>query len=207
MASSIDGKINPARRRGPFVMSRFPLDHARMRDLRARTDATIIGAGNLRADDPDLVPAPIRVLVTREARDIRGDEAVFDASRGGPTVVAHAASMPADARARLSGKARLVELGDADVDIAALLAWLARAHGCKTVLSEGGGILNAALFAARAVDELYLTVVPRVLGGAGAPTVVAGAGFDDGQIGDATLASCEQIGDELFLRYVFAWNT
>ena len=50
--------------------------------------------------------------------------------------------------------------------------------GAATVVCEGGGILVADLFAARAVDELYLTVVPRILGGAAAPTLVAGAGFD-----------------------------
>ena len=63
--------------------------------------------------------------------------------------------------------------------------------------------LVAHLFAARAVDELYLTVVPRILGGAAAPTLVAGAGFDPDEIPDAKLASLERIGDELYLRYEF----
>ena len=206
MASSIDGKINPARRHGPFVMSRHATDPARMRDLRAQSDATIIGAGNLRADNPDLAPAPLRVVVTRAGNGIRGDEAIFDPSRGGPTLVAHAASMPEACRKRLAPKAELVELGEAEVDVTRLLSFLADARGCKTVLSEGGGVLNAAFFAARAIDELHLTVVPRILGGAGAPTAVAGPGFDEADIPDATLAACERIGDELFLRYAFRWT-
>ena len=70
-------------------------------------------------------------------------------------------------------------------------------------MCEGGGILVADLFAARAVDELYLTVVPRILGGVAAPTLVAGAGFDPDQIPDAKLASLEREGDELYLRYEF----
>ena len=59
------------------------------------------------------------------------------------------------------------------------------------------------LFAAHAVDEMYLTVVPRILGGVAAPTLAAGAGFEPDQIPDAKLVSVEQIGDELFLRYEF----
>jgi riboflavin-specific deaminase-like protein len=200
MAASIDGKINPEVRHGPFAMSRHPLDHQRMRDLRARTDATIIGASNLRADDPNLAPAPLGVVVTRAGEGITGKERIF----ARPTVIAHAASMPEDRRARLAKVAELVALGDREVDIPRLLAWL-EARGCTTVLCEGGGVLNAAFFAARAVDELYLTLVPRVLGGTRAPTAVAGPGFAEGQIPDARLASCEQIGDELFLRYEFRW--
>jgi riboflavin biosynthesis pyrimidine reductase len=85
----------------------------------------------------------------------------------------------------------------------ALLAWMRDTLGARTVLCEGGGVLVAELFAARAVDELYLTIVPRILGGLTAPTLVAGAGFDPDQIPDAKLASLERVGDELFLRYEF----
>jgi riboflavin biosynthesis pyrimidine reductase len=50
---------------------------------------------------------------------------------------------------------------------------------------------------------MYLTVVPRILGGITAPTLVAGPGFDPDQIPDAKLTSVERVGDELFLRYEF----
>ena len=108
-------------------------------------------------------------------------------------------------RARvLASVATLVELGSDAVPIDALLAWLHDGIGARTVVCEGGGILVADLFAARAVDELYLTVVPRILGGAAAPTLVAGAGFDPDEIADAKLVSLERVGDELYLRYEFA---
>jgi riboflavin biosynthesis pyrimidine reductase len=75
----------------------------------------------------------------------------------------------------------------------------------RVLLCEGGGDLAARLFAARAVDEIYLTLVPRILGGARAPTLASGEGFDPDEIPDARLASLEQHGDELFLRYEIAW--
>jgi diaminohydroxyphosphoribosylaminopyrimidine deaminase/5-amino-6-(5-phosphoribosylamino)uracil reductase len=212
MASSLDGKINPATRSGPFVMSRHAEDGRRMLAIRARADAIVIGAGNLRADDPDLGVTrgpgagrpPLRVLVTTRGESIRGDEAIFDPARGGPTLVAHAASMPAATLARLGARSTLAALGDDDVDVARLLALLGVTYGCRVVLLEGGAALNARFFAARAVDEMYLTVVPRILGG-GAPTAVSGAGFAEGDVPDATLLRADVLGDELFLHYAFAW--
>jgi riboflavin biosynthesis pyrimidine reductase len=93
-----------------------------------------------------------------------------------------------------------------EVDVLALLAWLQRERDCRVVLCEGGGVLNARFFAARAVDEVHVTVVPRILGGAGAPTMVEGDGFEPDAIPDARLASVERIGDELFLEYAFEWR-
>jgi riboflavin-specific deaminase-like protein len=203
MASSIDGKIAPTRRREPFVMSRRPEDHRRMLALRARVDAVVIGAGNLRADDPDLMPCPLRVVVTRGGEQVRPDARMFDRSLGGEAVVAHAATMTAATREALGSAATLVELGRSEVDVVQVVEWLGRERGCKAVLCEGGGMLNAQLFAAGAIDELYLTIVPRILGGAKAPTLAQGSGFAADEIPDGRLASVERVDDELFLVYRF----
>jgi riboflavin-specific deaminase-like protein len=206
MAPSLDGKIAPAHRVGPFVMSRGTEDANRMHALRASADAVIIGAGNLSADDPDLKPSRLRVVVTRAGERVPPAARMFDTGPGGEAVVAHAAGMAASVRRALRERATLVELGDDEVDVSRLLEWLARERGCRVVLCEGGGVLNARFLAARAIDELYLTIVPRVLGGAGAPTIVAGKGFDDGALPDARLTRFERVGDELFLVYAFDWT-
>jgi len=85
------------------------------------------------------------------------------------------------------------------------LAWMRRELGVRTLLCEGGGILASELFRARAVDELYVTLVPRVLGGVDAPTLVEGAGFLPDVIPDASLGAVDRVGDELYLRYDFHW--
>jgi 5-amino-6-(5-phosphoribosylamino)uracil reductase len=221
-ASSLDGKINPApgRRQGRFMMSRQREDLRRMIALRAEADAILIGASNLRADDPDLaVPAddraarrargaaePRRMLVTSDGAGVVPTMKMFDPARGGPAIVFHPARMPAEARTRLGAAAELVELGAERVPIGELLAWSA-GRGVATLLCEGGGELVAQLFAARAVDELYLTLVPRLLGGARAPTLAGGAGFAPDEIPDPTLVSVERLGNELFLRYRFDWSS
>lgn len=219
-ASSLDGKINPApgKRQGLFMMSRDREDFHRMLVLRAQADAVLIGASNLRADNPDLaIPPderaarragraaePLRIVVTTAGVGLAPEMRMFDPARGGPAIVAHSSRMPEDVRARLAPVAELVELGGAAVAITELLAWLAR-RGVRTLLCEGGGDIAAQLFAARAVDEIYLTLVPRILGGAHAPTLAGGTGFGPDEIPDARLTSLERRGDELFLRYEISW--
>jgi 5-amino-6-(5-phosphoribosylamino)uracil reductase len=219
-AASLDGKINPAPglRAGKFMMSRGREDLRRMLSLRAEADAILIGASNLRADDPDLAipaderaarrargaPEPMRAVVTTRGEGITPAMKMFDPARGGRSVVLHAAAMPAEARARLAPVAELVELGEGVVAARDLLAWFA-GRGVRTLLCEGGGDLAAELYDARAVDELYLTLVPRVLGGARAPTLAGGLGFGGDEIPDGRLTSLERIGDELYLRYAFDW--
>jgi 5-amino-6-(5-phosphoribosylamino)uracil reductase len=201
------------------VMSRHAEDPRRMRRLRGGVDAIVIGAGNLRADDPDLALAsdesarrrargerePLRVVITRGGEGVTPDRKVFDRTLGGEAVVAHASSLPEEARRRLADVATLVEAGDERVEVRALLRWLAAERGVSSVLCEGGGIVNAAFFADRSVDELYLTICPRILGGSAAPTLVSGPGFSPDALVDATLGSFERVGDELFLRYDFHW--
>ena len=220
-ASSVDGKINPAPglRQGKFMMSRHREDFHRMLSLRAEADAILIGATNLRADNPDLAippdertarrargaPEPARIVVTTSGEGITADQRIFDPKLGGPSIVLHAPAMPAETRARLGAVAELVQFSGERVAMTDVLNWLA-GRGVRTLLCEGGGALVAQLFAARAVDALYLTLVPRVLGGAHAPTLADGPGFGADEIPDPKLASMERVGDELYLRYEFGWN-
>jgi 2,5-diamino-6-(ribosylamino)-4(3H)-pyrimidinone 5'-phosphate reductase len=220
-ASSIDGKITlaPQLRSRPFTMSPGTEDHRRMRELRAKADAVVIGASNLRADNPDLAVSPeergcrresgerepYRIVLTRRGHDVTPDRKMFDPKLGGPSVVVHARTMPAAAREALAAVARLEEMGEDDVDVPRLLEWTVRELGVRTLLCEGGGVLCAEMFRARAVDELYLTLVPRILGGVDAPTLVEGPGFLPDEIPTAELGELDRVGDELFLRYDFRW--
>jgi riboflavin-specific deaminase-like protein len=221
-ASSVDGKIAlaPDFRKGAFMMSRHHEDPRRMRQIRARADAILIGAGNLRADDPDLAidakermrrreageREPLRMVVTGAGEGIRPNQKMFDPALGGPSVVLHSQQMSAQVREKLAPVATLVTLGQREVEVSQVLEWAARERSVGTLLCEGGGVLAAQLFASRAVDELFVTIVPRILGGALAPTLAEGPGFSSDEIPDATLGSMDRVGDELFLRYDFRWR-
>jgi riboflavin biosynthesis pyrimidine reductase len=94
-----------------------------------------------------------------------------------------------------------VSEGDA-VDVPSALAVL-RQRGHRLILSEGGPTLFAALLAARAVDELFLTVSP-VLAGRGdrpRPALVEGVELLPGHGLAATLRSLRRSGNHLFLRF------
>src|SRR3989442_1074147 len=76
--------------------------------LRGRGDAVLIGASNLRADDPDLAlapeereqwraggkPLPARIVITRRGEGLSPGAKMFDPTLGGPSYVVHAATMP-----------------------------------------------------------------------------------------------------------------
>jgi riboflavin-specific deaminase-like protein len=221
-AVSADGKIAPSpalRPAGPFSMSADREDHRRMRELRAEADAILIGAGNLRADDPDLAVAPderqrrraagqrepLRLVVTHRGDGLSAKQKMFDPARGGASFVLHGGELAQGRREDLARVATLVPWSESSVDILGTLAWLVREQHVRNLLCEGGGVLAGQLFRARAVDQLFLTVVPRVLGGSDAPTLTAGPGLPFELAPHVSLGSMERVGDELFLRYDFQW--
>jgi riboflavin-specific deaminase-like protein len=64
-----------------------------------------------------------------------------------------------------------------EIDFRAALRWLRKKWGVRRLLCEGGGELNDALFRAGLVDELHLTICPKIYGGRHAPTIADGTGF------------------------------
>jgi 2,5-diamino-6-(ribosylamino)-4(3H)-pyrimidinone 5'-phosphate reductase len=75
--------------------------------------------------------------------------------------------------------------------------------GIRKVLVEGGGELNWSLLRLGMVDDLIVTVAPKIAGGRLATTLVEGDGFD--QISDGINLTLERVerrkSGELILRY------
>ena len=65
----------------------------------------------------------------------------------------------------------------------------------------GGGTLVASLLAQKAIDELYLTLCPFILGGTNAPTLVDGSGFLPSEAIVLTLCQSTIVENEVFLHY------
>jgi riboflavin biosynthesis pyrimidine reductase len=72
-------------------------------------------------------------------------------------------------------------------------------RGARRMLCEGGPTLNAALFEAGLIDEVYLTIAPKVLGGHDPLTIVKGAAF--AHTIHLEVRSLVELESELFLRY------
>jgi 5-amino-6-(5-phosphoribosylamino)uracil reductase len=73
--------------------------------------------------------------------------------------------------------------------------------GVKRLAVLGGGELVASMLAFDAIDELWLTVCPLILGGANAPTPVEGTGFYAALAPRLELLSAQVKEQEVFLHY------
>ena len=80
--------------------------------------------------------------------------------------------------------------------------WLREKWNVRRLLCEGGGELNDALFRAGLVDELHLTICPKIFGGRTAPTIAEGDGVPKlANAAQLKLKSMKRVGDELFVVY------
>ncbi|HYY80029.1 MAG TPA: dihydrofolate reductase family protein [Actinomycetes bacterium] len=172
-------------------------DRALFATLRSLADVVLVAAGTVRAEGYGPAAVPIAV-VTRTLR-LDWERPFFTAQKARPIVVT-VASAPDAARRRAAELADLVVAGDHDVDLRVALEALAE-RGFRAVLCEGGPTLNAQLAAAGLVDELCLTLSPRLVGG-DAKRVLAGPTLP-APLGLRLASLCDQDGF-VFLRYRYS---
>lgn len=182
MVSSLDGKaIIDWRTRGLST----ELDRRLFHRLRTQADAVMVGAGTARIERYG------RMAKSEGLRDARGAEGLAP----NPLAVVASArlNLPADlpllqepeqrvviatgADATLEGVGPQVEYLRTGDDLPLLAGSLRDRYGVRSVVCEGGPTLNSHLLAAGLVDELFLTLNPKLSGGAAALTIVAGRGL------------------------------
>jgi len=113
-------------------------------------------------------------------------------------VMIGAGTMRAERYSGLGKRLVVVESGpDGRVDLAALLCSL-REEGVRALLCEGGPRLHGALQTAGLVDELFLTIAPKLVGG-DAPRIVEGGALPETT--ELELAWLLEHEGELFARY------
>lgn len=112
-----------------------------------------------------------------------------------------------DLRARLPRSATVVAISEhSPISVCAAIDAL-RAAGNNLILCEGGPTLFGDLLKARAVDELFLTISPRLAGRTADDrrlALVEGAALLPESIVGARLLTVRKAGEHLFLRYKFA---
>lgn len=215
MSMTADGKIATANRRISTFGSPRDLEH--LYGLRAGADAILCGAATVNSGDVTLRNGGARFTALRRRRGLAEEPLRVVASGGGtlrpdaavfrrgtaPVVVLVGATCPANRRRALEkAGGRVAVFGRRAVDLPAALRWLHSAWGVRRLLCEGGGALNAALFAAGLVDELHLTLCPFVFGGREAPQLADGAGAATlAAAARLRLVSVKQHGGERFLVY------
>ncbi len=171
LALTLDGRIATAGGESRWITG--PLARRRVHAMRARHDAVLVGAGTVRADDPDLrvrelgvTRQPVRIVAAR-GLDLPLEGRLAASARETPLWVLHGAR--ADRRADwLATGAELVEVaeGPEGLDPAAMGQALG-ARGLTRVLCEGGGALGASLMRAGLVDEVAVFSAGRMIGAEG----------------------------------------
>jgi riboflavin biosynthesis pyrimidine reductase len=113
-------------------------------------------------------------------------------------VMIGAGTMRAERYAGLDKRLIVVESGHGEwADLSALLSTL-REEGVRAVICEGGPTLYGSLQAAGLVDELFLTIAPKLAGSGAAPNILEGG---LAEVAPLELAWLLEQDGELFARY------
>ncbi len=211
MAISVDGRIN-SRRREPFPLG-SEHDRRLMDELRVRSDAVIIGASTVRHDGHPMVIryADLRAKRTSARKSVHPVNVVLSADLDLPTrpffanpdvqrIVFTSRHAPAARVRRFAKVAEVVVLKGAHPSPAAVVDALCE-RGLNKLILEGGGEVHFAFAKAGLVDEWYVTMTPRLIGGKSAPSFLDGEGFLKKNHIALRLVSQRRIGNEIFLRY------
>jgi Pyrimidine reductase, riboflavin biosynthesis len=185
-------------------------------EIRARSDAILVGARTVRRDNPRLLVrsaerqdrraasgvarSPWKVTVTATG-DLDPRAAFF--TEGDTTKLVYCPRSEARRiRRRLGDAGTVVALSDV-VTMAELLADLAD-RGARRLMVEGGGTTLTQFLAADLVDELDVAVAPFFVGDRRATRFVGDATFPWTGDRRATIAEVRSIGDVVLLRYALS---
>ena len=215
MAMTADGKIATANRAVSSFGSQRDLEH--LYELRTTADAVMAGARTLDLNKVFLGPGGERFKKMRLKNGL-GEYSLRVIVSGSGSINPHAAifqkrfspiilfTTERASKAKLKLLRALADdllvCGKTEIDFSRAFRWLREKWNVKRLLCEGGGELNSTLFRTGLVDELNLTVCPKIFGGRHAPTIAEGNSIQ--RLADAAhleLVSFRQVGSELFLVY------
>lgn len=192
---SLDGKIT-ARDAGHVSLG-SDADKKQMDEIRLQADAILVGGQTFRnwpqALYSEQASRPIlNVIVSRRldltfSIDYLGDPHIK------PLVITDSAEIPK----QFSVECLRISTG---VTPAAILSVL-QSRGVNTLLIEGGGDIIFQFVRDDLIDEIYVTICPRIIGGQGTASLVGGEGFFIGQAPQLHLQTVKSVGDEVFLHY------
>ncbi|HVA18743.1 MAG TPA: dihydrofolate reductase family protein [Solirubrobacteraceae bacterium] len=213
MVSTADGRASISGRSGPIS---GPADRELFHGLRTAVDGVMAGAGTVRAERYG------RIVRDESRRRLRRERGLSDEPLA--CIVSGRLELPCDiplladpaarvviltpSAASLQGVAAQVDYvragSDGRLDLPAAFTELRERFAVRTLLCEGGPHLNTQLLLSGLVDELFLSLAPRLAGGdpaatGGALRILAGGEFDP-PVGLELLSVLESE-SQLFLRY------
>jgi riboflavin-specific deaminase-like protein len=163
IGQSLDGRIATLSGHSRYINGSQGLHH--LHRLRALVDAVVVGAGTMRADDPQLTvrhvagPQPVRVVIDPRGT-LPATSRAFAADGVRRLVITRTST-----RLRVANGVEQIALPDTAGIFApvAILEALA-ARGLRRVLIEGGAQTVSRFVSAGCLDRLHVVVAPVILG-------------------------------------------
>jgi 5-amino-6-(5-phosphoribosylamino)uracil reductase len=180
--SSADGRATFRGRSGALG---DPADRFLFHGLREQVDAVFAGTRTLMIErygriirDPDArlrrverdqTPEPLAVVVSRSG-EVPFDIPMFAEPEAR---VALFCCVPVDV-SEAAAQIELVELDPGELTLTTVMRHLRADFGIRSLLCEGGPTVFGSLLDERLVDELFLTLAPKLTGGGPSPTISSG---------------------------------
>ncbi|MFH8753364.1 RibD family protein [Streptomyces rimosus] len=209
-AMSVDGyldDVSPER----LILSNAA-DFDRVDQVRAESDAILIGATTIRKDNPRLLvnseerraqrvaegkPAyPLKVTVTRTG-DLSADLKFWH--HGGEKLVVTVDDAVEKVRTTLGHLTDVISVGPV-LDWGLVLDELGR-RGIGRLMVEGGGTIHTQLMAADLADEVHLAIAPLLVGQPEAARFLGAADYPGGSTARMKVLEVRAIDDVVFVRY------
>jgi diaminohydroxyphosphoribosylaminopyrimidine deaminase/5-amino-6-(5-phosphoribosylamino)uracil reductase len=201
-AESLDGKIATSSGESRWITGEKA--RKQVHELRARTDAVLVGIGTILKDDPKLTCRinggrdPLRIIVDSSLRIPTNAKVLADRN----VVVATTRKHSKTKKKKLEGMGVSVFIlkdKEGHVDLKDLMRVLGEV-GVTTLLIEGGGEINAAALKAKIVNKIMFYIAPKIIGGRNAKTPVEGDGTR--KLEEAlqlTDVSAKTVGDDILI--------
>jgi riboflavin biosynthesis pyrimidine reductase len=184
---TVDGRATIEGRSGPIGSE---ADTAMLAGLRSRFEAVMIGAGTMRVERYGPMK-PLMVIVSGRL-DLPWDAPLFTEPASEAVIFTASEAEPPETAAQVE-----VVRHEGAVNLGEALRHLRRERGIRALLSEGGPHLHAQMQADGLVDDLFLTIAPKMSGG-GAPRILEGT---LPELVELELAWLLEEDGELFARY------
>jgi riboflavin-specific deaminase-like protein len=179
--------------------------------LRERVDAVLVGTVTLQVErygrivgkaerrerrlQRGLAPEPLACVISRSGM-VPTDIPLFQEPEA--RIVVFSASEVDSAG--YQAQVEFVSVAPGELTLTTVLRRLREQHGVRTLLCEGGPTLFGSMLEEHAVDELFLTIAPKLAGGGRGPTISSGAEL--AIPGELRLGWLLERRESLYLRYL-----
>ncbi|MBQ4369083.1 MAG: 2,5-diamino-6-(ribosylamino)-4(3H)-pyrimidinone 5'-phosphate reductase [Candidatus Methanomethylophilus sp.] len=198
-AMSADGKLAGPERKQVRISSEE--DMARVKNLRKRYDAILVGVGTVIADDPHLTVKnatyeenPVRIVLDSHGR-IPPEARVLDDRA--PTIIVTNNECTKDWGSNVT----VIRGGSGRINLTDVLHILAKDLGIENMIVEGGGEVIASFFREKLVDRYSVFVGGLLIGGRTSPTPADGDGWLAPEGVKLSLDSAEVLGNGALLTF------